>query len=189
MQPRVVIPWLASRCRARVATPFRSCPRPDIRVASYRDHVPTGRQARGHAEAGTSRHRGRGGPRRAQVLASPALLQRPLGFGPLSAPVPPAPVCPAGSVPSEHRPPPRPACARCLGPVTHLPRPSNCLLGTLAWRVPQLASSAGSSHSCPFSSCFVPIGEVRSLVSTPSQAYVAIAGQSPAHLAPIVTGA
>ena len=45
------------------------------------------------------------GPRRAQVLASPALLQRPLGFGPLSAPVPPAPVCPAGSVPSEHRPP------------------------------------------------------------------------------------
>lgn len=47
--------------------------------------------------------------------------------------------------------PRRPACARCLGPVTHLPRPSNCLLGTLAWRVPQLASSAGSSHSCPFS--------------------------------------
>ena len=85
--------------------------------------------------------------------------------------------------------PRRPACARCLGPVTHLPRPSNCLLGTLAWRVPQLASSAGSSHSCPFSSRFVPIGEVRSSVSTPSQAYVAITGQSPAHLAPIVTGA
>ena len=103
MQPRVVILWLASRCRARVATPFRSCPRSDIRVASYRDHVPTGSQARGHAEAGTPRHRGRGGPRRAQVLASPALPQRPLGFGPLSAPVPPAPVCPAGSVPSEHR--------------------------------------------------------------------------------------
>ena len=137
MQPRVVILWLASRCRARVATPFRSCPRPDIRVASYRDHVPTGRQARGHAEAGTSRHRGRGGPRRAQVLASPALLQRPLGFGPSSAPVPPAPVCLAGSVPSEHRPPAARLCpvsgARNASPPTlKLPAGYPCLASTPA---------------------------------------------------------
>ena len=137
MQPRVVILWLASRCRARVATPFRSCPRSDIRVASYRDHVPTGSQARGHAEAGTPRHRGRGGPRRAQVLASPALLQRPLGFGPLSAPVPPAPVCPAGSVPSEHRPPAARLCpvsgARNASPPTlKLPAGYPCLASTPA---------------------------------------------------------
>ena len=189
MQPRVVILWLASRCRARVATPFRSCPRSDIRVASYRDHVPTGSQARGHAEAGTPRHRGRGGPPGAprswplqhssSVLLASAHCQRRSRRRPS-----------ARLVQSRLSPAPRrPACARCLGPVTHLPRPSNCLLGTLAWRVPQLASSAGSSHSCPFSSHFVPIGEVRSSVSTPSQAYVAIAEQSPAHLAPIVTGA
>ena len=137
MQPRVVILWLASRCRARVATPFRSCPRSDIRVASYRDHVPTGSQARGHAEAGSPRHRGRGGPRRAQVLASPALLQRPLGFGPLSAPVPPAPVCPAGSVPSEHRPPAARLCpvsgARNASPPTlKLPAGYPCLASTPA---------------------------------------------------------
>ena len=164
MQPRVVILWLASRCRARVATPFRSCPRSDIRVASYRDHVPTGSQARGHAEAGTPRHRGRGGPRRAQVLASPALLQRPLGFGPLSAPVPPAPVCPAGSVPSEHRPP-----AARLCPVSGA-RNAACArtdMHTCSTRTPTHRHDHG--HACGSGMCL----KIRPSVARQSTVYVA----------------
>ena len=66
-------------------------------------------------------------------------------------------------------------------PTLKLPAGYPCLASTPACQF--------SRQQPLFSSRFVPIGEVRSSVSTPSQAYVAIAGQNPAHLAPIVTGA